>query len=275
MATPLKLTLLIACADEASRRSLESVLTSAGHHVITAETAAALLDEVARRPDAIILDASLTEPPDFTLCRTVRSHPYVSPATPIILTTSGAALRSEHIAALRAGAWELRGEPIDAEDLLLRLTAYTQGKVEADRIGAEDLIDQDSGLYNAIGMIRRSEELAALTIRQHMPLACAVFRAVGTRDNEVDGDRLATAFKHVGRISDVVARTRPTEFAVFAPATDESGVQELVHRIGTAVAHVVNGGGGRLRAGVSVGIGTDKYRPADLLARARRALETA
>ena len=275
MATPLSLVLLVGCADDASRRSLESVLTSAGHHVITAETAAGVLDEVTRRPDSIILDVSLAEPPDFTLCRTVRSHPSVSAATPIILTKPGAALRGEQLAALRAGAWELRGEPIDAEDLLLRLTAYAQGKVEVDRIGAEDLVDQESGLYNAIGMIRRSEELAALTTRHGMPLACAVFRTDGTKATEVDGDRLATAFKQVGRTSDVIARTRATEFAVFAPATDESGVQELVHRIGTAVAHVFHGGGARLRAGVSVGPATGKYRPADLLARARRAVETA
>lgn len=244
------------------------MLSSSGHLVITAKTADAVVDEATtRRPDAIILDVTLARPPDFAVCRALRTHPALSPATPILLITDGTPLRAERRAALRAGAWELSGEPIDTEELLLRLAAYVQGTRELERVATEGLVDRPSGLYNAAGITRRSEELAALTARQGMPLACAVFQ-LATQGDGVKGDGLAAAFKQVGRISDAIGRTGELEFAVFAPATDGAAARRLVQRLREAV-------GVSLRAGFSVVTGTQRGRPADLLAQARGALESA
>jgi len=73
---------------------------------------------------------------NLALCRALRSDPVISRATPIILTTAGPALRAQQLEALRAGAWELRGDPLDVEELVLRLGVYVQGKLEVDRLGA-------------------------------------------------------------------------------------------------------------------------------------------
>src|SRR5207249_2016093 len=79
---------------------------------------------------------------NLALCRALRADPSVSRATPILLTTAGPALRAQQIEALRAGAWELRGDPLDLEELVLRLGAYVQGKLEVDRLGSEGLVDR-------------------------------------------------------------------------------------------------------------------------------------
>src|SRR5438093_6775478 len=242
---------LLANADKWLTESLESVLTQSGYRVIATAKRQQVL-ELARRqqPDGILLDMALDQrsSDNLALCRALRADPSVSRATPILLTTAGPALRAQQIEALRAGAWELRGDPLDLEELVLRLGAYVQGKLEVDRLGSEGLVDRVSGLYNEAGMTRRSAEIAAFTARQGLPLACAVFQPADGVLTAGSADRLADAVKRAGRISDAVCRTGPVEFAVFAPATDETGAEGLVQRITDAVARTA---AVRLRAGTS------------------------
>jgi CheY-like chemotaxis protein len=249
---------LLANGDKWLTESLESVLIQGGYRVIATDKRPQVL-ELARRhlPDGVLLDMALDQrgSDSLALCRGLRADPIISRATPIILTTAGPALRAQQLDALRAGAWELRGDPLDMEELVLRLGVYVQGKLEVDRLGAEGLVDRTSGLYNDVGMTRRAAELAAFTARQGLPLACAVFQPAngsgggGAGLTPGSADRLALAFQRAGRISDAVCRTGATEFAVFAPATDEGGAQGLVQRISDAVARSA---AVKLKAGVSI-----------------------
>ena len=278
---------LLANGDKWLTESLESVLTQGGYRVITTAKRQQVL-ELARRqlPDAILLDLGLDQraSDNLTLCRALRADGMISHATPIVLTTAGPALRQQQLDALRAGAWELRGDPLDMEELVLRLGVYVQGKLELDRLSNEGLIDRVSGLYNDEGVSRRASELAAFTAREGLPLACAVFEPVNGGAALTGGaaDRLAIAFRHAGRVSDAMGRTGPVEFIVFAPATDETGAEGMAQRITDAVSSAV---GVRLRAGLSTDAGgprpprssaayADPHRlsPPDLLARAREAL---
>jgi DNA-binding response OmpR family regulator len=280
---------LLANADKWMTESLESVLTQGGYRVLTTAKRQQVV-ELARRhlPDAILLDMGLDlrTSDNLALCRALRADGGISRATPIILMTAGPALRVQQIDALRAGAWELRGDPLDMEELVLRLGVYVQGKLEIDALGAEGLVDHASGLYNDAGMTRRSTEVAAFTAREGMPLACAVFQPVDAVLTAAAADRLAMAFRRAGRISDVVCRSGPAEFTVFAPATDETGAEGLVQRITDAVTR---NAAVRLRAGTSTAPGPPKRpsgarrsstdlrqpppaSPTDLLARARSAL---
>src|SRR5712664_567414 len=242
---------LLANSDKWLTESLESVLTQGGYRVLATAKRQQVL-ELARRylPDAILLDMGLDQRANdnLTLCRALRADPSISRATPIILMTAGPALRVQQIEALRAGAWELRGDPLDMEELVLRLGVYVQGKLEVDRMGVEGLVDRTSGLYNDAGMARRASELAAFTARQGLPLACAVFQPADGVLTSSAADRLALAFQRAGRISDAACRTGPTEFTVFAPATDETGAEGLVQRITDAVSRSV---AVKLRAGIS------------------------
>lgn len=262
--TPL---VLLANADKWLTESLESVLTQGGYRVMATAKRVQVL-ELARRhlPDGILLDLGLDQraSDNLTLCRALRADPNISRATPIILMTAGPALRQHQIEALRAGAWELRGDPLDVEEMVLRLGVYVQGKLEVDRLGAEGLIDRTSGLYNDAGMTRRSAELAALAVREGLPLACAVFQPVDGALSSGGADRLAIAMRRAGRISDVMCRTGPAEFAVFAPATDQTGAEGLVQRITDTVSRNASV---KLKSGVSVAPPMPKRksgaRPAD------------
>src|SRR5881296_2509584 len=242
---------LLGNADKWLAESLESVLTQGGYRVMATTKRQQVL-ELARRyvPDGIVLDLGLDQRAgdSMALCRALRADPGISRATPIILTTAGPALRAQQLEALRAGAWELRGDPLDMEELILRLGVYTQGKLEVDRMGIEGMVDRASGLYNDTGINRRSAELAAFTARQGLPLACVVFQPDNGDLSAGAADRLAQALQRAGRISDAVGRTGPVEFAVFAPATDETGAEGLVQRITDAVARTA---AVRLRAGTS------------------------
>jgi len=235
---------LLAHADQWLAKSLESVLTQNGYRVIATDKRQQIIELARRhRPDAVLLDLGLDRrsTDSFALCRGLRAEATVSAATPIILLTAGAALRMQQMEALRAGAWELRGDPLDIEELVLRLGVYVRGKLEIDRVGVDGLLDRVSGLYNENGLARRSEELAAFTARHGMGLACAVFRPSESQPlTDGVGDRLAVAFKRAGRVSDAVGRTGPAEFTVFAPATDETGAEGLVQRISDAVARQVS-----------------------------------
>ena len=285
---PTKPIVLLANADTWLTESLESVLTQGGYQVVATAKRQQVL-ELARRylPDGILLDTSLDQrtSDNLTLCRTLRADPSISRATPIILLTAGPALRAQQVDALRAGAWQLRGDPLDMEELVLRLGVYVQGKLEVDRLGSEGMVDRASGLYNDVGMARRAAELAAFTVRQGLPLACAVFQPSNGILTASSADRLALAVRNAGRISDAVCRTGPAEFTVFAPATDETGAEGLVQRISDAVARTA---AVTLRAGVSTAPATAKRpsgartstafpqpaqtSPNELLARARDAL---
>src|SRR5712671_3363408 len=191
---------LLANSDKWLTESLESVLTQGGYRVMATAKRPQVL-ELARRylPDGILLDMGLDQraSDNLALCRALRADPSISRATPIILTTAGPARRAQQLESLRAGAWELRGDPLDMEELVLRLGAYVQGKLEVDRLGAEGLVDGVSGLYNGTGISRRGTELAALAVRQGTPMACAVFKPTNGAEAITPGaaDRLAQAFK--------------------------------------------------------------------------------
>lgn len=265
--------LLLANSDQSFRDTIEAVLAGAGYRVVTADSGPGALDRARwYRPDGILLDITFRPqfPDAYAVCQALRADPAISPATPIILTTPGPVLRAQQIEALRSGAWELRGHPLDTEELSLRLAAYVRGKRELDRLRNAGLVDPASGLYNASGVERRAEELAALTQRHNLTLACAVFVGVGPEEND-RLDRLAVAFRQAARRSDAVGRLAPAEFAVFAPATDAAGAGRLVRRMSARVAHALGTEAVSLRAGVSAG-GGEAQSAATLLARAREAL---
>src|SRR5260370_6482921 len=156
---------LVANADRWLTESLESVLTQGGYQVVPAGRRPQVLEHArSPRADGLLLDLGLDRrtSDSLALCRALRADPSVSRAPPIVLLTAGPALRSQQLEALRAGAWELRGDPLDMEELVLRLGAYVQGKLEIDRLGTEGLVDRASGLYNDARIARRAAQLAAL-----------------------------------------------------------------------------------------------------------------
>ena len=259
-------------------QELETALYSAGYLVVTAHAEHDTLQKIhVHKPDAVVLDQAPGER-GYELCRTVRNDPGLSVATPILLTQDIVPTPEQRLDALRAGAWHVQGPPPDGiEELLLRLAIHLPAKLEVDRLTDETMIDGPTGLYNTYGFTQRADELAALTSRQGVPSACAVFRPAEALPPRASGDQLGRAFKSVSRLSDATGRTALTEFAVFAPAMHDWAAERLVRRMSDTVTGKVGRHYGKdftLRAAYSAAMPARKVDPRVLLERARQVLES-
>lgn len=225
--------ILLANPDEVFARSLESILASAGYAVLWAPTASNALElEHRTRPDALVIAMELVDQGGgLAMCRTLRRRG-LSPSTPIFLTQPSAATRPQRIEALRAGADELWGQPMDPEEFRLRLAAQLRAKADADRAREEGLVDDRSRLWNDRGLLRRAEELLAATIRDRSAIGAAVVEIEGHEKNDwAVGDRVAEGLRRWARLSDAVGRMGTGRFGVVAPRTGHTACARLGERL--------------------------------------------
>ncbi|HLV26842.1 MAG TPA: response regulator [Gemmatimonadales bacterium] len=237
---------LIANDQEWSARSLESILSPNGYAVLRAYTGRQAL-ELARtaHPDIIVLDERMPDLSGSTVCRLLRDDPRVRSHVPIVITTAEPADREQRLGALRAGAWDHFGEPLDGEMFLLKIDAWVRAKRQVDVAQEESLVDSLTGLYNMRGLALRARELGADAVRKHAPIACI---AVSPEDDSAAySDKVADEMvEHVvlhlgeiirreGRLSDAIGRLGPTEFAIVAPATEADGARSIMERLQRAV----------------------------------------
>src|SRR5882762_3503066 len=235
-----------------------------GHVVLKVPSAPAALAAVHRTsPDAIIVAAALPDAEPAELCRQLRRAP-----------------SDTQLAALRAGASDIFGEPLDVASLLLKLDAYVQLKTLAEEMQSASLVDRETGLYNLHGLARRLEELGALSARAHHALACVVL-AIEVED-AVAMPEVATFCAHTikggVRHSDVPGRIAAAEFAVVAPRTGAHGAVQLAQRLESVMRRGSHDAARavpafRLRTGYEA-VSNVAYAPgslSDLLVRARRA----
>src|SRR5919205_1401054 len=237
---------LLANDQEWSARSLETILGPAGYAVLRAYTGRQVLDLVrTAQPDLVIIDIRLPDMGGSEVCEALRQDPCFSASTPIIVTSSGTPEREQRLAAYQAGAWELASQPFDGEVLLLKLNAFMRSKREADRLRAESLLDEVTGLYNMRGLVRRAREISAEAQRVHAPIACAAFTPItadaghsefrpGTISDSLI-QQLGAVVRRVGRISDAIGRMGQAEFAIIAPATTAAEAVEMIQRLREAI----------------------------------------
>src|SRR6266481_6427375 len=176
---------LIVGADGQLLEPVAGELEACGHAVVRVPSAPAALAAVRRTsPDAIVVAAALPEVEPAELCRLLRRAPSVTPHTPLFIVGE---LRSRNarLAALRAGASDIFGEPVDVSELLLKLDTYVQLKTLAEQMQSVSLVDPETGLYNLQGLARRVEELGALSVRAHGALACVVLAIEVADDGEL------------------------------------------------------------------------------------------
>jgi len=228
---------LLASDQEWSTRSLESVLGPHGFASVRAYTGRQALELIRRtHPDIVIIDSGMPDIPGVDLCIRLRDDPEFPSSTPVVMTTAGPASRSQRLDAYRAGVWEYLSMPVDAEALILKLTAFVRAKREIDRSREESLLDDSTGLYNVRGLARRAREMGAEASRRHAPLACVAMTAIGGETGVEDLDprvaeELGDLCRRTARSSDAVGRLSRADFAILAPATDEAGAVRLAERL--------------------------------------------
>jgi DNA-binding response OmpR family regulator len=230
--------ILLANPDEVFARSLESIL-SAGYAILWAPTVRSAIEQGQRtRPDAVVIAMELEDQEGgLGLCRTLRQGG-LPPSTPIFLTQPNAATRRQRIEALRAGADELWGQPMDPEEFRLRLAAQLRAKSDADRARNEGLVDDRSRMWNEGGLLRRAEELLAATIRDRSAIGAAVLEidSEALRDDWSVGDRVAEGLRRWARLSDALGRIGTAQFGVVAPRTGPAACE----RLGVRLVHSID-----------------------------------
>lgn len=232
---------LIVDDQEWSTRALESVLSPAGYEVGRAYTQAKGLEQaLAEPPDLMFININLPDGSGVSLCRALRKDPHFTANIPIIVTSPGRPTREQRLAVLDAGAWDVLTYPLDAQELMPKLAAYTKASFELDRIRSESLIDQQTGLYNMRGLEQRALELRSLSQRQRRALACVVLATLPPSEENrkavvAAALRLASALRTAGRASDAIGRLGLTEFAIFAPSTTAAGAARLAERLAVTV----------------------------------------
>lgn len=276
---------LLASDHEWLARSLESVLVSDGYAVLRAYTARQAIDRALTvQPDLIFvaLDLELSGP-GLEFCRELADQRLIS-GTPLFLVTSRPLSRRDRLEALRAGAWEVVGLPLDTEAFLLQLDRYLQLRLDTVRSREEGLLDPLTGLYNVRGMLRRVREEGALALRHQSALACLVLGPGGAEGGVGDGMTtsapelpalpIAHLLREECREGDIVGRFGPSDFTVLAPATGPAGALVLARRLTAAVEAQLASGPGAAVAGVRAGLcavpdfSAAAIQPTELLVRA-------
>lgn len=229
---------LLASDQEWSTRSLESVLGPHGFASVRAYTGRQALELIRRtHPDVVIVDSGMPDMAGLDLCIQLRDDPEFPLSTPVVMTTAGPASRSQRLDAYRAGVWEYLSLPIDAEALILKLSAFVRAKREIDRSREESLLDDSTGLYNVRGLARRAREMGAEASRRHSALACVAVTASVVGDgggDELDprlAEEIGDLCRRTTRSSDAVGRLGRSDFAILAPATDDAGAIRLAERL--------------------------------------------
>lgn len=237
---------LVADDQEWSVRSIESVLGPRGYATLRAYTGRqALALARSARPDALLVDYRMPDMSGADICATLRADVRFPLTVPLIVMAAGTDSRAHRVEAYRAGAWEVCGEPLDVEVLLHKLDRFLEAKFFADQVRDQSLVDPDTGLYNLRGFARRAREIGADVARRRDRISCLAFAPTHETLGDTDGgdDAEGTLAIYLGgvcrrsvRLSDVVGRVGPAEYAVLAPATDEGGVTRLAARIQDALA---------------------------------------
>lgn len=245
MATPLTQArpplALIVNDQEWWARSLESILAAKGYAVLRAYTGAeALVTARAARPDVIFIELQLPDSEGIEICRALHEEANVGASVPIVLTASGTADRERRLAAYQCGAWEFVSEPLDGELLMLRLTNLLQARREVERLRAESLLDDVTGLYNLRGLARRAREMGAEAQRRHESLACVALApdlegtsgdSLGRGQSTRIAEELGLLVRRAVRASDAVGRLGQSEFAIVSVGTHKPGVVRLARRV--------------------------------------------
>jgi diguanylate cyclase (GGDEF)-like protein len=281
--------MMIVTRQEWVSLSVETLFSPRGYAALHGDySSTQALERLRETPvDLLVVDRDLKDVSGVDLCRAVRQKGVLAPTAPIVLLGAGPWPQEQKLEALRAGVWETCSLPTDSEELFVRVDTWVRAKLWADAVRIQGLLDPDTGLYNAQGLLRRVTEAGASALRHSRPLGCVVMSAELVPDrtrtfasngaSETTVRTVAAALRAQGRASDSIGRLSGNEFVIVAPDTDSAGVQGLVDRIRTAMeamAAAPDAAPFRVRFGCYAvsNFGEASIAPTEMLVRAAEAL---
>jgi DNA-binding response OmpR family regulator len=281
--------ILFASSDEWMSRSIGTVFEDRGFAVVRAASGTLALNIARRsRPDVVLLDDAPAGLDAVSVCRALRDDPLFDPSTPVVITSSAHLGSSTRTAAYEAGAWEYCSQPVDVEQLVLKIRTFLRSRHELTQSRSQRCLDAMTGLYTPHGMEQVAYQLRARAARDGESLACLTLAPERVMDDGAgvtayEDARHAADLANICRLhsrrSDFVGHAGPTRVAILAPDTDAAGARALAARLERSFDDVSRQGAMaaeyRVRAGycsIADSRGA-KIEPADLIARAAAALE--
>jgi diguanylate cyclase (GGDEF)-like protein len=266
--------------------SMVTLFAPRGYAVLRAFSGQQAIHRMGEAPvDLLMVDRDLKDMSADELCRNMRAQ---NAATPLLVLSTSPWNRDDKLACLRAGAWEVCSLPMDSEELFVRVDTWVRSKLAGDVAREQGLLDPETGLYNAQGLLRRIAELGAGAVRHRRPLACVVLAAdPATADTSsvnqswtaATAATLASTLRASGRASDTIGRLGPNEFVVLAPDTDSDGVLGMAGRLHARVQTVLDDTAANARVRLGCYAVPDfrdaSIAPTELLIRAAEASRTA
>lgn len=217
---------------EWTARSIETLLSTAGHRTVRAFTGAQLATLLeGEAPDALILDTQLPDGSSLDLLPRLKAAGLIGPSVPVILTTAGPSGRSMRLRASEAGAWEFFGQPLDGGALLAKLHVFlTAYRASRDARA----LAPPQGYYSGEALLARAIELGSLARRSGVPVSCLSLEVSDGADGEEAA--VAEAIRRVRRAGDALGRLGPRHYVVLAFGANSDGADRLADRLRLAVS---------------------------------------
>jgi len=245
---------LVAHAEDRTRREIVAALRDGGCAVIEADEAGAVLDAARRhRPHVLLLDAWLGPAGASSLLRRIKSDPDLFPTSVVLV--GGPVGVDEALETMERGAHDiLLGGPEGpaCPELAARVAAARRNHdLQLQLLSRERAlerlayVDELTGLPNRRCLLRQLEVLLSRSRRHERELAVVMvdadrFKALNDRHGHQAGD---VALRTVGarlrervRREDVVGRLGGEEFLVVLPDTDPEGAAAVAEDVRAAIA---------------------------------------
>lgn len=234
--------LLFACGDQWMSRSVGTVLEERGFSVTSAASGALALTLARRvRPDVVLLDDHSDSLDAVSVCRALRDDPLFDCSTPIVITSPTHLGRQKRTAAYQAGAWEFCSQPLDIEQLFVKLGTFLRARQELSRARVHCYIDPVTGLYSEFGLEQLCIQLGSRAMRKGESLVClaiateprdgAPLRTSARQEDRSGFAEIANLCRLRSRKSDVVGHAGEARLGILAPDTDAEGTRSFVDRL--------------------------------------------
>lgn len=180
---------LVAEANAVHRAELREQLEQFGHRVETTTSGAETMDSVRdRRPDVVLLASRFSDVDGPSVLETLRGE---APATDVIMLTDGGSF-SEAVSAIKAGAADYLGKPVDTDRLGEALQRIAERKSMQSRFAAAQ--KTTSIPLDKTAIVGRSEPI--LKLFQRMERIAASDAAVLVKGESGTGKELVARWLH-------------------------------------------------------------------------------
>ncbi|MGB0681252.1 MAG: diguanylate cyclase domain-containing protein [Magnetovibrionaceae bacterium] len=243
----------------------------------------------AQTPDLILLDIMMPMMDGFEVCRILKEDPVTRPI-PVIFVTAMTSVDQE-AKGLEIGAIDYITKPVSPPVVVARVRNHLELKRIRDELENLAATDGLTGIPNRRTFDQHLAKEVARANRSGDPLSVLLldvdfFKPFNDTYGHGTGDiclrKVAGVLTGaIGRAPDLAARVGGEEFACLLPECDQDGAQEVAERIRLNIQKLGIEHKGSLVSDVvtaSIGAVTDNGKeldPADLLARADKALYTA